>query len=75
MKNNAKYLEGGAEMHVKGDDLMDTAKPYHTGFLGYNFVAYANRDSTGYRERYECGPVCGHNHSFFSDTTFPRRRP
>jgi len=32
---------------------MGTAKPYHTGFLGFNFVAYGNRDSTGYLERYE----------------------
>jgi len=32
---------------------MSTAKPYHTGYLGFNFVAYGNRDSTGYRERYK----------------------
>ena len=40
MKNNAKYLENGKEMNVRGEDLMGTAKPYHTGFLGFNFVAY-----------------------------------
>jgi len=51
LKNEAKYLENGKEVHVKGEDLMGTAKPYHTGFLGFNFVAYGNRDSTGYRER------------------------
>ena len=51
MKNNAKYLENGKEMNVRGEDLMGTAKPYHTGFLGFNFVAYGNRDSTGYLER------------------------
>jgi len=52
LKNNAKYLENGKEMNVRGEDLMGTAKPYHTGFLGFNFVAYGNRDSTGYLERY-----------------------
>ncbi|KAK7414780.1 saccharopine dehydrogenase (NADP+, L-glutamate-forming) [Neonectria punicea] len=52
LKNNAKYLENGKEMNVSGVELMGTAKPYHTGFLGYNFVAYGNRDSTGYLERY-----------------------
>ncbi|UZP32608.1 hypothetical protein NXS19_000424 [Fusarium pseudograminearum] len=31
---------------------MSTAQPYHSGYLGFNFVAYGNRDSTGYRERY-----------------------
>jgi saccharopine dehydrogenase (NADP+, L-glutamate forming) len=51
LKNNAKYIENGKEMNVKGVELMGTAKPYHTGFLGYNFVAYGNRDSTGYLER------------------------
>ncbi|POR38392.1 Saccharopine dehydrogenase [NADP(+), L-glutamate-forming] [Tolypocladium paradoxum] len=49
--NNAKYLENGKEMNVRGEDLMGTAKPYHTGFLGFNFVAYGNLDSTGYLDR------------------------
>jgi saccharopine dehydrogenase (NADP+, L-glutamate forming) len=53
LKNNAKYLENGKVMDVSGVDLMGTAEPYHTGFLGYNFVAYANRDSTPYTERYK----------------------
>ncbi|KAI1877036.1 uncharacterized protein JN550_001108 [Neoarthrinium moseri] len=52
LKNDAKYVLDGKDLHVKGVELMATAKPYHTGFLGYNFVAYGNRDSTGYRERY-----------------------
>jgi saccharopine dehydrogenase (NADP+, L-glutamate forming) len=51
LKNEAKYLENGKEVHVKSEDLMGTAAPYHTGYLGYNFVAYGNRDSLGYRER------------------------
>ncbi|PGH17163.1 hypothetical protein AJ79_01301 [Helicocarpus griseus UAMH5409] len=52
LKNQARYLEGGKVVEVKSEDLMATAKPYHTGFLGFNFVAYGNRDSTGYTERY-----------------------
>ncbi|KAH6976240.1 saccharopine dehydrogenase [Ilyonectria sp. MPI-CAGE-AT-0026] len=52
LKNNAKYIENGKVMDVSGVDLMGTAKTYHTGFLGFNFVAYGNRDSTGYLERY-----------------------
>lgn len=52
LKNNAKYLEDGKLMDISGVDLMATAKPYHTGFIGFNFVAYGNRDSTGYTERY-----------------------
>ncbi|KAI4165717.1 MAG: hypothetical protein LQ342_000659 [Letrouitia transgressa] len=52
LKNEAKYLENGKVIHMRGGDLMGAAKPYHTGFLGFNFVAYGNRDSTGYRERY-----------------------
>ncbi|CAI4211880.1 unnamed protein product [Parascedosporium putredinis] len=52
LKNNARYFEDGNLVDINGVDLMATAKPYHTGFLGFNFVAYGNRDSTGYRERY-----------------------
>jgi saccharopine dehydrogenase (NADP+, L-glutamate forming) len=51
LKNNAKYVEDGKIMDVTGVDLMGTAKSYYTGFIGYNFVAYGNRDSTGYLER------------------------
>ncbi|KAH8646244.1 Saccharopine dehydrogenase [Xylariales sp. PMI_506] len=52
LKNNAKYLENGKEVNIKGEDLMGTAKKYYSGFLGFNFVAYGNRDSTGYAQRY-----------------------
>jgi saccharopine dehydrogenase (NADP+, L-glutamate forming) len=31
---------------------MGTAKPYHSGYTGFAFVGYPNRDSTPYRERY-----------------------
>jgi len=36
---------------IAGKDLMGTAKPYFI-YPGYAFVAYPNRDSTPYRERY-----------------------
>jgi saccharopine dehydrogenase (NADP+, L-glutamate forming) len=52
LKNNAKYIENGQRMDVSGVDLMGTAKPYYTGYTGFNFVAYGNRDSTGYLQRY-----------------------
>jgi saccharopine dehydrogenase (NADP+, L-glutamate forming) len=51
LKNEAKYFENNERVHVSSEDLMATAKPYHTGFIGFSFVAYGNRDSTGYRER------------------------
>lgn len=38
-------------VEVSGKDLMGTAKPYYI-FPGYSFVAYPNRDSTTYKERY-----------------------
>jgi saccharopine dehydrogenase (NADP+, L-glutamate forming) len=31
LKNDAKFYEGGKEVHVTGDELMTTAKPYYTG--------------------------------------------
>ncbi|KAI9171637.1 Saccharopine dehydrogenase [NADP(+), L-glutamate-forming] [Paramyrothecium foliicola] len=51
LKNNAKYIEDGGVVDINGVELMNTAKPYYTGFVGFNFVAYGNRDSTGYAER------------------------
>lgn len=52
LKNSAKYYKDGQIIEVPTEDLMGTAKPYHTGYQGYNLVAYPNRDSTTYRERY-----------------------
>jgi len=57
LKNSARYYEGGKVVDVSSEELMGTAKKYHTGFQGYNFVAYPNRDSTPYRERYNI-PEC-----------------
>jgi saccharopine dehydrogenase (NADP+, L-glutamate forming) len=49
--NAAKYWKDGQVTEVAGKELMGTAKPYFI-YPGYAFVAYPNRDSTPYRERY-----------------------
>ncbi|CAG8617096.1 7806_t:CDS:10 [Ambispora leptoticha] len=51
LRNSAKYYENGKVVEIAGHDLMDTAKPYHI-YPGFAFVAYANRDSTSFKERY-----------------------
>jgi saccharopine dehydrogenase (NADP+, L-glutamate forming) len=52
LKNSAKFYKNGKIEEVSSEDLMNSAKPFHTGYQGYNFVAYPNRDSTVYRQRY-----------------------
>ncbi|ODV90412.1 hypothetical protein CANCADRAFT_106295 [Tortispora caseinolytica NRRL Y-17796] len=52
LRNSAKYYENGKLVEVDGKDLMGTAKRYHSGYLGYNFVCYPNRDSTPFKEWY-----------------------
>lgn len=51
LRNPAKFYKDGQIVDVSSEDLMATAKPYFI-YPGYAFVAYPNRDSTGYRERY-----------------------
>ncbi|RFU33563.1 hypothetical protein B7463_g2784, partial [Scytalidium lignicola] len=51
LKNAAKYYKDGKVVEVASQDLMGTAKPYLI-YPGYAFVAYPNRDSTPYKERY-----------------------
>jgi saccharopine dehydrogenase (NADP+, L-glutamate forming) len=51
LRNAASFYEGGKVVNVAGPDLMATAKPYLI-YPGYAFVAYPNRDSTPYKERY-----------------------
>ncbi|KAF2086912.1 putative Saccharopine dehydrogenase [Saccharata proteae CBS 121410] len=51
LRNAAKYYEDGKIKEVEGPELMATAKPYYI-YPGYAFVAYPNRDSTPYKERY-----------------------
>ncbi|KAH8887025.1 Saccharopine dehydrogenase [Thozetella sp. PMI_491] len=51
LRNAGKWWEDGKIVEVAGKDLMGTAKPYFI-YPGYAFVAYPNRDSTPYKERY-----------------------
>ncbi|KAK6340632.1 Saccharopine dehydrogenase [NADP(+), L-glutamate-forming] [Orbilia brochopaga] len=51
LRNPASFYQDGKIVNVAGPDLMATAKPYHI-YPGFAFVAYPNRDSTGYKERY-----------------------
>ncbi|KAI8375515.1 saccharopine dehydrogenase [Blakeslea trispora] len=52
LKNTAKYLEKGKVVEVSGTALMDSAKKLNTGYPGFAFVGYGNRDSTPYDKRY-----------------------
>ncbi|KAF2474286.1 saccharopine dehydrogenase-like protein [Lindgomyces ingoldianus] len=49
--NAAKFYKDGKIVEVAGDKLMGEARPYFI-YPGYAFVAYPNRDSTPYKERY-----------------------
>merc|ERR1711939_334642 len=51
LRNAAEFYEGGSVKEIAGPDLMASAKPYFI-YPGFAFVAYPNRDSTPYRERY-----------------------
>ncbi|OTA61090.1 Saccharopine dehydrogenase [Hypoxylon sp. EC38] len=51
LRNAAKYWKDGKVVDVASKDLMGTAKPYFI-YPGFAFVAYPNRDSTPYKERY-----------------------
>ena len=52
LRNDAKFWQDGKVAEVPGPELMASARPYHI-YPGYNFVAYANRDSTPYKETYK----------------------
>lgn len=51
LRNAAKYWRDGKVVEVAGPELMGESKPYYI-YPGYAFVAYPNRDSTPYKERY-----------------------
>ncbi|KAA6410633.1 MAG: saccharopine dehydrogenase [Lasallia pustulata] len=51
LRNAASFYQGGKIVNVAGSELMAEAKPY-TIYPGFAFVAYPNRDSTPYKERY-----------------------
>jgi saccharopine dehydrogenase (NADP+, L-glutamate forming) len=52
LRNDAKFYKDSQEVSVPGSQLMGTAKPYYI-YPGFAFVAYPNRDSTPYKERYQ----------------------
>jgi saccharopine dehydrogenase (NADP+, L-glutamate forming) len=51
LTNSAKFYKDGKIEEISSSDLMNSAKPYHI-YPGFAFVAYPNRDSTTYRQRY-----------------------
>lgn len=51
LRNAAKFYEDGQVKEIPGPELMAHAKPYFI-YPGFALVAYPNRDSTPYRERY-----------------------
>jgi len=51
LRNDAKFYKDGEVCSIPGSELMNAAKPYFI-YPGFAFVAYPNRDSTPYRERY-----------------------
>lgn len=51
LRNSARYYKDGKLEVIAGTQLMESAKPYHI-YPGFAFVAYPNRDSTEYKERY-----------------------
>jgi saccharopine dehydrogenase-like NADP-dependent oxidoreductase len=51
LQNAGSYYQGGKVVNVAGPELMAEAKPYPI-YPGFAFVAYPNRDSTVYKERY-----------------------
>lgn len=51
LRNAARFYKDGKVVDIAGPELMGAAKPYFI-YPGYAFVAYPNRDSTPYKERY-----------------------
>jgi len=51
LRNSAKFYQDGSVQEIPGHELMGSAKPYFI-YPGFAFVAYPNRDSTPYREKY-----------------------
>ena len=51
LRNSARYYKDGKLEEIAGTQLMESAKPYPI-YPGFAFVAYPNRDSTTYKERY-----------------------
>lgn len=54
--NTGKFFKDGKALEVAGKDLMSHAKPYYIN-PAFAFVAYPNRDSTAFREKYNIPEV------------------
>jgi len=52
LRNNAQFLRDGKVVEIGHADLMASAKPIYTGYPGFNFVGFPNRDSTQYTTLY-----------------------
>ncbi|KAK9462852.1 Saccharopine dehydrogenase [Lipomyces oligophaga] len=52
LRNTARFYLDGKTVEIPGPELMKSAKPYFV-YPGYSFLAYGNRDSTGFRELYK----------------------
>ncbi|KAJ1650814.1 saccharopine dehydrogenase (NADP+, L-glutamate-forming) [Dispira simplex] len=52
LRNTARFLENDKVIEVSSKDLMNSAKRIRV-YPAFALVGYGNRDSTGYRERYE----------------------
>lgn len=51
-RNSASFILDGKQVDIAAEDLMATAKPYFV-MDGYDFVAYANRNSVPFKEFYK----------------------
>ncbi len=51
-RNSASFILDGKQVDVAAEDLVATAKPYFV-MDGYDFVAYANRNSVPFKEFYK----------------------
>jgi saccharopine dehydrogenase (NADP+, L-glutamate forming) len=51
LRNEAHFYQDGKVVDIASKDLMAAAQPYFI-YPGYAFVAYPNRDSTPYKQRY-----------------------
>ncbi|PMD14759.1 Apo Saccharopine reductase [Hyaloscypha hepaticicola] len=52
LRNSASYYHSGKIVNIAGHDLMAQARQYHI-YPGFAFVAYPNRDSKPYKQRYK----------------------
>ena len=50
--NTTRLLQDGTTSEIPGKELMASAEPYLTGYTGFAFVAYPNRDSTPFKEKH-----------------------